>query len=244
MPKQGIPRRTPQRREGPAAVCTLLLSCSAAHPAHAGRSYLPVGVAVEGRNHALCGRDPIDVALVDVDLDLERRHVSTMVQTPVRMKPPPALTGEIISPGWASVETATPLNGAADDSVLQGGSVARRSRARPRPPARAGWRSAPRASPPRPIAASRSACPIRRWSSSRHWRSKSRRTSSWRTSSSASARYERSVVLSSRARIEPSVTVIPFSTSTSTIRPVTLEDTVDSRSLRRRTDVGMIGHSM
>ena len=32
--------------------------------------------------------------------------MSTMVHTPVRVKPPPALTGEIISPGLASVETA------------------------------------------------------------------------------------------------------------------------------------------
>ena len=38
--------------------------------------------------------------------------MSTMVQTPVRVEPPSALTGEIISPGWAFVETATPLNGA------------------------------------------------------------------------------------------------------------------------------------
>ena len=38
--------------------------------------------------------------------------MSTMVQTPVRVKPPPALTGEIISPGCASFEMATPLNGA------------------------------------------------------------------------------------------------------------------------------------
>ena len=35
-----------------------------------------------------------------------------MLQTPVRVEPPSALTGEVISPGWASVETATPLNGA------------------------------------------------------------------------------------------------------------------------------------
>ena len=35
-----------------------------------------------------------------------------MVQMPVRVKPPPAETGEIISPGCASLETAMPLNGA------------------------------------------------------------------------------------------------------------------------------------
>ncbi len=38
--------------------------------------------------------------------------MSTMVQIPVRVKPPPAETGEIISPGCASFDTAMPLNGA------------------------------------------------------------------------------------------------------------------------------------
>ncbi len=38
--------------------------------------------------------------------------MSTMVQMPVRVKPPPAETGDTISPGCASLEIATPLNGA------------------------------------------------------------------------------------------------------------------------------------
>ena len=38
--------------------------------------------------------------------------MSTIVPMPVRVKPPPADTGEIISPGCASFEIATPLNGA------------------------------------------------------------------------------------------------------------------------------------
>ena len=38
--------------------------------------------------------------------------MSTMVQMPVRVKPPPADTGETISPGCASLEIATPLKGA------------------------------------------------------------------------------------------------------------------------------------
>ena len=38
--------------------------------------------------------------------------MSTIVQMPVRVKPPPADTGETISPGCASFEIATPLNGA------------------------------------------------------------------------------------------------------------------------------------
>ena len=35
-----------------------------------------------------------------------------MVPMPVRVKPPPAEIGEIISPGWAALLTTTPLNGA------------------------------------------------------------------------------------------------------------------------------------
>ena len=38
--------------------------------------------------------------------------MSTIVQMPVRVNPPPADTGETISPGCASFEIATPLNGA------------------------------------------------------------------------------------------------------------------------------------
>ena len=38
--------------------------------------------------------------------------MSTIVQMPVRVKPPPADTGDTVSPGCASFEIATPLNGA------------------------------------------------------------------------------------------------------------------------------------
>jgi len=38
--------------------------------------------------------------------------MSTIVQMPVRVKPPPAEIGETISPGCASFEIATPLKGA------------------------------------------------------------------------------------------------------------------------------------
>ena len=38
--------------------------------------------------------------------------MSTIVPMPERVKPPPADTGEIISPGCASFEIATPSNGA------------------------------------------------------------------------------------------------------------------------------------
>ena len=40
-----------------------------------------------------------------------RLSMSTMVQMPVRVKPPPA-TGATISPGWAAVAVTTPANGA------------------------------------------------------------------------------------------------------------------------------------
>ena len=43
--------------------------------------------------------------------------MSTIVPMPVRVKPPPADTGEIISPGCASLEIATPSNGAAHRHV-------------------------------------------------------------------------------------------------------------------------------
>ena len=38
--------------------------------------------------------------------------MSTIVPMPVRVNPPPAETGEIISPGCASFEMTIPLNGA------------------------------------------------------------------------------------------------------------------------------------
>ena len=37
--------------------------------------------------------------------------MSTMVEMPVRVKPPPAETGDTISPGWASLDTAMPAKG-------------------------------------------------------------------------------------------------------------------------------------
>jgi hypothetical protein len=54
--------------------------------------------------------------------------MSTIVQIPVRVKPPPAETGEIISPGWASFEIAIPSNGArttmSDKSVCRASTCA------------------------------------------------------------------------------------------------------------------------
>ena len=57
--------------------------------------------------------------------------MSTIVPMPVRVKPPPADTGEIISPGCASFEMATPSNGARTDHVGRGRSAARDLSSRP-----------------------------------------------------------------------------------------------------------------
>ena len=38
--------------------------------------------------------------------------MSTIVPIPVRVKPPPAESGETISPTWAALAITTPVNGA------------------------------------------------------------------------------------------------------------------------------------
>ncbi len=48
--------------------------------------YLPVGVGVEGRNHALCGRDPLMWRSL-TSTSIWSDDMSTRVQTPVRVKP-------------------------------------------------------------------------------------------------------------------------------------------------------------
>ena len=161
--------------------------------------------------------------------------MSTMVQTPVRMKPPPALTGEIIPPDWASVETATPLNGArmtvssragpSHVDLALGHDQLLALVGDPRPErVRLGLRHVEiRLSDPALVQQPALAIEVETDVLVAHIElgQGAPRRPNW---TSASARYERSVVLSSRARTEPSVTVIPSSTSTSTIRPVTLED--------------------
>ena len=51
--------------------------------------------------------------------------MSTIVQMPVRVKPPPADTGEIISPGCASFEIAIAVERRAHDHVGEIGPAAR-----------------------------------------------------------------------------------------------------------------------
>jgi hypothetical protein len=53
---------------------------------------------------------PMKASLTSTSTSIE--SMSTTVQTPVRVKPPPADSGEIISPGWALRSTTTPPNGA------------------------------------------------------------------------------------------------------------------------------------
>jgi hypothetical protein len=53
---------------------------------------------------------PMKASLTSTLTSIE--SMSTMVQMPVRVKPPPAEIGEIISPGWALCSTTTPANGA------------------------------------------------------------------------------------------------------------------------------------
>ena len=70
--------------------------------------------------------------------------MSTMVQMPVRVKPPPAETGDTISPGCASFEIATPLNGARMTVLSRSVCCTRDLALGDARPARAARRSAPR----------------------------------------------------------------------------------------------------
>ena len=73
------------------------------------------GMVQSGRRrappYAASGSDPADERLVDVT-SISIQSMSTIVHTPVRVKPPPAESGEIISPGCALRSTTTPPNGA------------------------------------------------------------------------------------------------------------------------------------
>ena len=163
--------------------------------------------------------------------------MSTRVLTPVRVKPPPADTGEIISPSSASFEMATPSNGARmtmSSSWVRNTSISRsatttcsRDRA---------MRAASESTSA--VSVSRSAAPTTPSSTSRRVRARLSWASFSRTSCSAMARREatsrasarasceRTVESSSRARTCPSRTVMPSSTSTATSLPVTFDETV------------------
>ena len=166
--------------------------------------------------------------------------MSTIVQMPVRVKPPPAETGETISPGCASFEIATPLNGAR----MTVSSIAVCCIAI--------WLSATLtcscADAMRATSESTSAFALsmsfgvfRPSLRRRSWRCNCTRACSSRTSlsgicrfaASSCARYSLSaacsVESSSRARTWPSRTAMPSSTFTSMTLPVTFDDTVARR---------------
>ena len=166
--------------------------------------------------------------------------MSTSVQMPVRVKPPPAELGDTISPGCASFETATPLNGARTTVLSR---FARSTSI---------WRSVTRTcSRPASIratsestaarAVSRSAAVFRRSAARRCARSSASCASTSRTSLSrtlrraasacamASASDARNWASSSRASTCPSLMAMPSSTFTSTTLPVIFEETVARR---------------
>jgi len=166
--------------------------------------------------------------------------MSTIVEMPVLVKPPPADIGEIISPGCAFFEIATPANGARI-------SMSARfclSRSTDRSAARtcstcAAWRAS--STPTSASTESQSDCaaiPLARRSRMRCLRivaSLSCAAISTVTRcaaascASASARLCAVWRSSRRARTCPFSTFIPSSTSTSTTFPVTFDDTVASR---------------
>ena len=165
-----------------------------------------------------------------------------MVQMPVRVKPPPAEIGEIISPGWAFLEVTMPANGARMivSSIccchmldLRSATV---TSALLLLQARLEATSHPTS------ARSKSACvrdvvfcqvgrALQLLSSASFSRARVSSSAFFADSNWASAtrRLVLTFVSSSRANTWPSFTFIPSSTSTSMTLPVTLEETVASR---------------
>ena len=81
------------------------------------RRNLEIGIRVEHRGHVLRRLHAVDVALVDVHLDLQE-FMSTIVQMLVRVNPPPADTGDTISPACPTRHAAERR---AHDHVVQVG---------------------------------------------------------------------------------------------------------------------------
>ena len=166
--------------------------------------------------------------------------MSTMVQMPVRVKPPPADTGDTISPGWASFEIATPENGAritmSSSAVRCSATCCSATRICSRSAAMRAVSDSTSA-----FAVSISAAVTSPSEASRCRRACTRRASSSRTSTSgmawrdasswasASASDARMVESSRRASTWPARTAMPSSTFTSITLPVTFDDTVARR---------------
>ena len=90
--------------------CTVARWRSAVGTTCRTRPGTPFGIGVEGDPRRLVVRDPADVRLVHVHLDLERLK-SAMVTTAPRVRPPPT-EGATTSPTSASFRSTVPLNGA------------------------------------------------------------------------------------------------------------------------------------
>ena len=84
------------------AVGTMLITCAAQRR---------VRIGIERGFDALIALTRLMYASL-TSTSTSRESMSTMVAMPVRVKPPPADIGEIISPGCASLEMTTPANGA------------------------------------------------------------------------------------------------------------------------------------
>ena len=166
--------------------------------------------------------------------------MSTIVEMPVRVKPPPAETGDTISPGWASFDSATPLNGARMMVLSSSVCCSSICRSVTATCCCAAWIRASTESTSA-CAWSTSACVARLLRTSCRRRCSVSLASASRTSLSrtarraasawafASSRAARGWASSRRARIWPSRTAMPSSTLTSITLPVTFEDTVARR---------------
>ena len=167
--------------------------------------------------------------------------MSTMVLMPVRVKPPPAETGDTISPGWASLLRRHAAERRADDRVVERGLLQRhlplghRDLLAQRGDAgddrvdlglrlvHVGRGGQLLLEEPLAPAEHRACASSSRTSDSGTAR---RAASSWACARPSIAR---TVESSRRASTWPSRTAIPSSTFTSTTLPVTLDDTVARR---------------
>ena len=197
----------------------------------------PVRVGVESGGHPLPRRHALDVRLVDVDLDLERRHVDDGRDAGAGEAAPGRDRRDHLA-RLGVLGDRDPGEGRADDEIVErlagqrrfapGGARLLALRARGAPPG------------PRPRPRSRRDRPARRCPGSagrapaRGASCASRRRASVSAiplfaaacRASASSRARRASLSSSRASTWPSSTRMPSSTSTSTTLPVTFDDTV------------------
>ena len=169
--------------------------------------------------------------------------MSTIVHTPVRVKPPPAESGEIISPGCALRSTTTPPNGARI-ACLSSTAALRCASSRAVSRCECDCRSCAVSTPTRASDRVRSASLAKFFCDRLRVRVRMRVASSRSAvimavaASAASARERASArsfsasTLSSRATICPACTTMPSSIRTSTTLPVISAATV---ALRRAT---------